>query len=125
MGSMNEDLEIKENSTKGTAHEVCDDAAHFGICGKREGTRPALPLIRNVVQSFSTEGSAEDCAKSLALSVDVIRCYFVDSPKLDITHNTKREYPNKGFDVVGCFVHDPLSALWAQDFAGHELRCSL
>jgi len=125
LGSMDEDPKIKEKFTKGTAHEVCDDATHFGICRKREGTRPTLPFICNVVQSCSAEGSAEYCVKSLALSVDAIRCCFVDNPELDITHNTIREYPNKGFNVVGCLVHDPLNALRAQDFAGHKLGRSL
>lgn len=54
--------------------------------------------------------------------MDVSRCGFVDGPKLDVTHNTKREYPNKGFDIVGCFVRDALRVLQVQ---AHKLGCSL
>ena len=122
---MDEDLEIEEKFRKRTAHEVCDYAVHFMICGKRKGTRPTVPFIRNVVRSCSAEGSAEDCAKSFALGMDVSRCSFVDSPKLDVTHNAEREHPNKGFDIMGCLVYHALSALRAQDFPGHELGRSL
>ena len=125
LGSMDEDLEIKEKFTKRAAYEVCDYAVHFGICGERKGTRSTLPFIRNIVWSCSAEGPGEDCAKSFALSVDVSRCNFIDSPKLDVTHNTEREHPNKGFDIVGCLVHDAPSALLVQDFPGHELGRSL
>ena len=122
---MDKDLEIKEKFAKRIAHEFCNYAVHFGICGKRKGIRPTLPFICNVVGSCLAEGSAECCSKRLALGLDVSQCGFVGSPKLDVTHNTKREYPNKGFDVVGWLVYDALSALRAQDFTGHELGRSL
>ena len=50
---MDENLEIKEKFRKRTAYEVWDYAVHFGICGKRKGTRPALPFICDVVWSCS------------------------------------------------------------------------
>ena len=47
---------------------------------------------------------------------------------VEIPHNTAREYPDKGFDIVSCFVHDPFRSalnLLQQDTPGHELSRSL
>jgi hypothetical protein len=62
LGSMDEDLEIRE-FTKRTAHEVCNNAVHFEICGKHKGTKPTMPFIRNVVWSCLAKGLVEYCAK--------------------------------------------------------------
>ena len=103
-----------------------------GLLMKFATMRPTSGSVGNVrardllcLSSAMSSGVARWCAKSFALGVDVSRWSFFDSLKLDVTHNTVREHPNKWFDIVGCLVHDALSALRAQDFTGHELGSSL
>ena len=109
---------------KRTAHKVCNYAVHSGISGKRKGTRRTMPFISNVVWSCLAEGTVKYCLKSLALGVDIGRWGFVDSPKLDVTHNTIREHSNKRFKVVSSISNLLFGLLGARRWAPCELRNS-
>jgi hypothetical protein len=67
-----------------------------------------MPLSSNIPRSGLAEGLSKKVSKGNALVPELLRCRSFESPMVEIPHDGVREHPDKGFDVVGSFVHERL-----------------
>jgi hypothetical protein len=98
---------VLEKSDERITHEACSYLNDIIIRRKSQRVRPTLPLSGNGLGSGLAERLAKKGSEGKALVTDLLRRGSLKSPMVEIAHNAIREYPDKGFDVVCCFMHDP------------------